>query len=39
MSMWICGIKIKYKKMNVKDFSYIREKHRLMKPVFDTLIL
>lgn len=25
MSMWICGIKIKYKKMNVKDFSYIRK--------------
>lgn len=39
MSMWICGIKIKYKKMNVKDFSYIREKHRLMKHLISALTI
>lgn len=39
MSMWICGVKIKYKKMNVKDFSYIREKHRLMKHLISALTI
>lgn len=37
--MWICGVKIKYKKMNVKDFSYIREKHRLMKHLISALTI
>ena len=39
MSMWICGVKIKYKKMNVKDFSYIREKHILMKHLISALTI
>lgn len=39
MSMWICEVKIKYKKMNVKDFSYIREKHRLMKHLISALTI
>ena len=37
--MWICGVKIKYKKTNVKDFSYIREKHRLMKHLISALTI